>query len=106
MGTALRDGLCSFAPPILIVFELVLWGATPADMRWHVTTFLPWSIGSYLTNLQFASLTQSGDFIWGGGVFLFSNWLVLVAAMITFTSGNLPTRGTPQRAEAVAIAAP
>ncbi|HYB75584.1 MAG TPA: hypothetical protein VEC08_01360 [Nitrososphaerales archaeon] len=96
LRTALREGLCSFASPILITFELVLWCVAPADMYWHVTSFLPWSIGSYLTNSQFASLTQSGDFVWGGGVFLASNWFVLLAAIITFTFGNLPTRGYHQ----------
>ena len=103
LKTALREGICSFASPILIIFELVLWGAAPADMYWHVTTFLPWSIGSYLTNSQFASLTQSGDFVWGGGVFLFSNWLVLITAVILFTYGNLPTRESNMETSSIPI---
>lgn len=99
LRTALREGLCSFASPILVIFELALWSVAPADMYWHVTTFLPWSIGSYLTESQFASMTHSGNFVWGGGVFLVSNWFVLIAAIVIFTFGNLPTRGVQPSAE-------
>lgn len=96
IGTAVREGVTLFAAPVIAVFELALWYHVPADMYWHVTTFASWSLGSYLAPLQFGIMTSSGDFVWGGNVFLLSNWFVLFAAACLFVLG-VATRRKPSR---------
>ncbi len=88
IGVAVRDGLLFFAAPIMIVFELALWYFAPAEMYWHATTFVPWSLGRYLTPAQFLDVTYSRlTFVWGGNVYLMSNWLVLLSASSLFALG-------------------
>ncbi len=87
LGAAIKNGVAFFAAPITMFFELLLWGYIPADMYWHVTTFVPWSIGAYLSNEQFEYMTSSGDFIWGGNIFAVSNWFVLVASLLVIVVG-------------------
>ena len=85
VGVAVRDGALFFAAPIMIIFELALWYFAPTEMYWHATTFVPWSLGRYLTPAQFLDVTYSRlTFVWGGSVFLVSNWLVLLSASSLF----------------------
>jgi hypothetical protein len=81
VGVAVKDGVLFFAAPVLIVFELALWYVAPVEMYWHATKFLPWSLDRYLTPLQFVKVVHSPlRFVWGGNIYLLSNWFVLLAA--------------------------
>jgi len=92
IGVAVRQGVAYFAAPVLVVFELALWNAAPADMFWHVTTFAPYSLGSYATPEEFSALTNAPSVIWGGNVYWLSNWFVLLAATGLFALGILTRR--------------
>lgn len=81
LGTALKDVVAYFAAPVVILFELLLWAAAPAEMYWHATYFTPWSIEKPINADQFEVLTRTKDFFaWGGNVYLVSNWFALAAA--------------------------
>lgn len=90
VGTAVKDGVTLFAAPIVMVFEFALWYFMPVVMYWKVTGFAPWSLGTYLTVDQFASMMHTGFFTWAGNIYLLSNWFVLMAAsfltLVGFTS--------------------
>jgi len=92
---ALRETIAYFAAPILVAFELALWYFIPADMYWKVTGFTPWSIGQYISNSQFAADFGTYDFIWGGYIYLLSNWSVLVLSSIACLAGLTKLRSRP-----------
>jgi hypothetical protein len=81
IGVAAKDGVLFFAAPALMVFELALLHFAPAEMYWHATKLLPWSLDRYLTSEQFLELMRPPfRFAWGGNIYLLSNWFVLLAA--------------------------
>jgi hypothetical protein len=88
LGVALRDALLYFALPIVIAFELALWYFVPAEMYWHFASFVPWSLGNYLDVNQYYVVYHEGPrFVWGGNIYLVSNWFVLFAACSIFALG-------------------
>jgi len=101
IGVAVRDGVSLFAAPILLVFELALWSDVPLDMYWHVTTFASLSLGTYLGTEQFADIISPHlDVVWGGNVYLLSNWFVLIASFLLILI-SLLYRLNPKRTKVV-----
>lgn len=99
-GVALRDGVLFFAAPVLLAFELALWYYAPSEMYWHATSFVPWSLDRYLTSQQFVDVTQAPlHFVWGGNIYLLSNWLVLLAASGLFALGVALVRSRSNQAQ-------
>jgi hypothetical protein len=93
IGGAVGDAMLLFAAPILVVFELALWHFAPIEMYWHATALVPWSLGRYLTPQQFVNVVDSPlHFVWGGNLYLLSNWLVLAAASGLFVLGVATAR--------------
>ena len=81
LGVAIRDTVGLFAAPLVMGFELALWYAAPAEMFWHATSLIPWSLGKYINADQFAVVTNSkGIFDWGGNIYAVSNWFALAAS--------------------------
>jgi len=94
IGVAVKDGVIFLAAPIIIVFELMLWTYIPLDMYWKVTGFTSWSLGTYLTAGEFASMTNTSLILaWAGNVYLLSNWFVLLASSSLLVLG-ISTRQT------------
>jgi hypothetical protein len=87
IGTAVREGVTMFVAPAIVVFELGLSYYAPTDMYWYVTTFASWSLGRYIP--------QDWGFVWTGHIYLFSNWFVLIAALLLTLLGLLPTGQKP-----------
>lgn len=81
IGRALRDGIFFFAAPLVIAFEIALLCYAPLEMYWHVAAFAPWSLGRYITPVEFEQVMHSQyQFTWAGNVYLLSNWFALLAA--------------------------
>jgi len=102
VGVALRDGVLFFAAPLMIAFELALWDYAPSEMYWHATDLVPWSLDRYLTSQQFVDVTEAPlHFVWGGNIYLLSNWLVLLAASGLLALGVVlaRSRGRPEQTE-------
>lgn len=89
IGTALREGATLFAAPAIVVFEFALWYCAPTDMYWHVAKFAYWSLARYPSPVW--------GFDWTGNIYLFSNWFVLIAALLLTLLGLFPTRQEQQR---------
>src|SRR5208282_2992557 len=86
VGTALQDTVTLFAAPCLVVFELALWHYAPQDMTWHVTDYL-WMGGTADGGYRADDL---------GGVYIFSNWLVLFVSLFLVAS-RIPWLSVPSR---------
>lgn len=86
IGTALKDSITLFAAPILVAFEFALWSSAPEDMTWHVIDAL-WAGG--VNNLGWRAFDGAR-----AGAFLFSNWLVLLVAILLLAS-RVPFLGVP-----------
>ncbi len=67
-GRSLVQGIVLVSTPFLIAFELAIWYAFPIQMTWYATYF-----------------TEPLDFY---GVYLVSNWFVLVTSIVLFSLGT------------------
>lgn len=94
IGTALRDVALYFAAPAVLIFELAILATVPAEMYWHVTSFLPWSLDRYLNAVQFEGAVHTDiSFVWAGNIYLVSNWFALsfAAALLIWGVWRMPS---------------
>lgn len=83
---AVKDSITLFAAPILASFELALWFFAPDDMTWHVIDAL-WIGGA--NDMGWRALDPPGT-----GPFFFSNWFILMVAILLVAS-RIPFLGLP-----------
>lgn len=87
LGQAIKDSFTLFAAPVAAIFELALWYFAPDDMTWHAIDAL-WVGGT--NDMGWRALDVAG------GAFIFSNWLVLMVAILLIAS-RLPFLGVPSQ---------